>query len=675
MNEANKDTVADTKRSMEQWRQDRSPYEMQWFLNSALRRGEHYVEWHDKYQRLVSAPAAPTRIRITANRTQAKLRARRSKFLRNRYQPLVTAATNEYRDYLNARMTQRALTYVWDSKNLESTYLQALLWAEVAGKGFWWFHWDPSVMARVAKPDPETGTTTYSMEQLGDVLIEAGSPFEVLVKDPGIARISRQPEIMRLTLRDLATYKKRFPEEAHNFQAAGNEIEAFRYEKQIASLNPTTGRGTSAKGQSESRNQVLVIEHFIAPTGELPQGEYRLIVGDVLVKQEELPYGFVGMDNPYPVVEFADSPTVGQFWCPALVEQLSDIQRQYNLVLSKLAEHVRVAAHPKLLVAKQHSLNRNAWTQDGGEVVEYTAHMHIGPPQQLNPPQLSNDLWQIINLLQGEFDTLMQIWPVSEGGTAGTNSGYQANLLQEAANTVHGPDLRMHELALLDAFRKIRKLMKDNYTVPRLLAVSGPNYLPEAMEFSGAMVDEFADLRIEVGSGLPELKSARQEFIMKLYNSSLIGDPADPDTRRKAMSLLELGSMEEAFDATKLDENQARLENMLLTQQGVMPDVMFWENHQLHYNLHTAWLKSPEAMTAPPNLRELAIRHAIGHARYIDINAALQIAQEQGFQDLVQDLTMRMQAMAPPPGVPQGQGQEAPPPPNQAPVEPGQAAG
>ena len=671
-----KKLVSKTKASAEKWRQERGPYEMQWFLNSAMRRGEHYVEWNDKYQRLVSAPAAPTRIRITANRTQAKLRARRSKFLRARYKPTVSPATNEYRDYLNSRMTERALDYFWRKYNLERQYLTALLWSEVTGKSFWWFHWDPSVKARVAQPG-QTGMQ-YVEQPLGDVLIEPGSPFEVLVKEPGIARLADQPEIIRMTLRDLETYKKRYPKFAETFVPASSDIEAFRYEKQIASLTPT-GRNSTDKDRAGDRPMVLVYEHFFAPTGDHPEGQYRLIVGDQLVKEEPLPFGFHTMENPYPVVEFCDTPSVGQFWSPAMMESLADVQKQYNLVLSKLAEHVRVASHPKLLVAKQHHLNRNAWQQDAGEVVEYTAHMNVPPPSQINPPNVSSDLWNIIRLLQDEFDTLMQIWPVSEGGAAGTNSGYQAQLLQEAANTVHGPDLRLHELALEDAFHKVRKMMAQFYTVPRLLAIVGPNYLPDAMEFSGQMVDEYADLRVEVGSGMPELKSARQEFVMKLYNSNLIGDPADPATRQRAMSLLELGSAQDAFDFAKLDENQARLENMNMVNTGQAPPVMFWENHQLHYSIHSAWLKSPEASNVPPPVREQVVRHLVGHARYVDINAALQIATENGLQDIAQQLQQTImqqqqqaqQAQTPQPaqGAAPAQGnspQQPPAPPQQA---------
>jgi hypothetical protein len=175
--------VAKTKAAAEKWRQERGPYEMQWYLNSAMRRGEHYVEWNDKYQRLVSAPTAPTRIRITSNRTQAKLRARRSKFLRARYKPTVSPATNEYRDYLNARMTERALDYYWRKNALERHYLTALLWCEVTGKSFWWFHWDPTQKARISVPS-QLGTQ-YKEQDLGDILIEPGSPFDVLVKEQG----------------------------------------------------------------------------------------------------------------------------------------------------------------------------------------------------------------------------------------------------------------------------------------------------------------------------------------------------------------------------------------------------------------------------------------------------------------------------------------------------------
>lgn len=675
--ERSKKLVSKTKAAAEKWRQERGPYEMQWYLNSAMRRGEHYVEWNDKYQRLVSAPAAPTRIRVTANRTQAKLRARRSKFLRARYKPTVSPATTEYRDYLNARMTERALDYYWRKANLERAYLTALLWSEVCGKAFWWFHWDPSAKARVVVPG-KVGMQ-YKTQALGDILIEPGSPFEVLVKEPGIARLADQPEIIRMTLRDLETYKQRYPDFADKFVTASNDVEAFRYEKQIAQLSPT-GRNSIDKDRAQDRPMVLVYEHFFAPTGDHPQGQYRLIVGEQLVKEEPLPFGFHDMENPFPVVEFPDTPSVGQFWSPAMMEALSDIQKQYNLVLSKFAEHVRTQSHPKLLVAKQHHLNRNAWSQDSGEVVEYTAHMNVPPPQQVNPPNMSTDLWNIVKLLQDEFDTLMQIWPVSEGGAAGTNSGYQAQLLQEAANTVHGPDLRLHELALTDAFLKIRKMMAQFYIVPRLLSIVGPNYLPDAMEFSGEQVDEFADLMVEVGSGMPELKSARQEFVMKLYNSNLIGDPADPATRQRAMSLLELGSAQDAFDFAKLDENQARLENMNLVNTGQIPPAMFWENHQLHYNIHSSWLKSPESSGVNPQIREQAVRHLVGHARYVDINAALQIAMENGLQDIAQQLQQQIQQQqaaqqAQAQQAQGGQQQAANPQPQQPPQQAGQPQG
>src|SRR5262249_11103106 len=160
----------------------------------------------------------------------------------------------------------------------------------------------------------------------------------------------------------------------------------------------------------------------------------------------------------FPCVEFCDMQVGGTFWPPALTEFLIDVQKEYNLIRSKMAEHSRWMAYPKLFAAKQHQMAKNAWSADPGELIEYAAYPSIPPPQPWTPPQINPDLWRILDIVQKEFDDISQIFPVSEGKSGGTTSGFQANLLQEASDTVHGPDLRQHELSLEDLYRKIRRM-------------------------------------------------------------------------------------------------------------------------------------------------------------------------------------------------------------------------
>lgn len=97
-----------------------------------------------------------------------------------------------------------------------------------------------------------------------------------------------------------------------------------------------------------------------------------------------------------------------------------------------------------------------------------------------------------------------------------------------------------------------------------------------------------------------------------------------------------------------MDENQSRLENTALVQTGQIPDPKFWENHQIHYSQHTAWLKSPESQLVPPEIRQLLVRHVVLHARYVDPNTALTIATEEGIEDVIPALQQIIQSLQPP---------------------------
>jgi hypothetical protein len=661
--------IADTNKKFQRWRTDRQAHEPQWFLNNAFFRNQQYVEWAPEEKRLKQADAKPTRIRLKLNRLQAKVRARIAKFLKNRPKPVVLPATTEYQDQLKARGTQRMLDFQWRRLLLEQKFKDALYWAKDCGKAFMWLHWDPTKRGRLMDRDPQTGKVSYGEAVLGDVAVEVGNAFQVLVADSGIERIGDQPEIMRISLRLVADMKQRYPDVAPFLVGDSAEDSLFNYERQIAALGPQGLTGTMENPKKRDKAFCTVKEHFVKPNGNYPEGHYRVVVGDVLAKSEDaLPYDFADMDNPYPVVEFCDMAVSGSFWPPTLSEFLIDLQREYNLMRSKIAEHARWMAYPKLFAAKQHQLPKNAWNPDPGEMIEYAAFPGIQPPAPWTPPPINPDIWRQVELLQKEFDDISQVFPVSEGSRGGTTSGFQANILQEASDTIHAPDLRSHELALEDLFRKIRRMVKLGYTVPRLLAVASTGYTAEVFEFSQEHIDEFADIVVEIGSGLPLFKAARQETVMQLYNSGLIGDLADPQTRKRALSLLELGSIEEAMDASKADENQARWENIQFNQAGQAPDPEFWEDHKVHYNAHTDWLKSPEGRSSPPQTRMMVIRHTVLHGRFINPQSALQIFQEAGLQD--QDVLNRIVAMLPPPGPPPGPGGPPPGPPGAPPGGP-----
>jgi len=638
----------------------RRAYEGQWYLNAAFIRGQQWVEWDEHRRTLAAEPAPQRQVRRTFNLILPKTRARQAKFQKNRPKPEVKPATTDIKDILDARMTTKALDFSWRSLGLEQAYSSALGWAMRASHGYWWIRWDPELMARVRIKDEMTGEAQVQEGKLGDVSVETGGPFETLVANPAIEHIGNQPWIMRNRMRPLSWIKARY--KAGKFvRAEGKDDRMMGYDKQISQLSSmnTTGAGIGNPHDSEKSDspEALVKEYFEAPCSAYPKGRQMVCANGVLLKQvDELPYEMWDMKfNPYPVVDFTDLDTVGQYWNTTVVEQLIGPQRQYNRIRSRLEQHLKLMMGGKILVARQHNIPKSAWNSGMGELIEYQAHPHIPPPQIWTPPPVVADTWRVLDRLKEEIDTISQIYPEAEGRVGNSTSGFQTNLLQEATDAVHAPDVRRHERAIEQAALKIRRIMKLMYDIPRLISITSNDDQTEAFEFSAKDIDDHADIVVQVGSGLPDLKGAKIQMALELRNSGIFGDPADSEVNRKVLSLLDMGDLGTIYASARRDEERARLENIEFEEGRVADPPIFCDNHDIHSRTHTDLLKSPAVKKWDPEVFGGFIDHILWHAVFVNPSAAAQIAMIYG-------RPVPQLPQPPPAGGQAPQGQPQPPP-------------
>lgn len=677
------ETVSLVNTYYENWRSDRRPYEIQWFLNAAMIRGQQRVRWNPVLSKLESRKTPSHRSNNSINRILPKVRARLAKFVKNRPYPQVIPANTDRTSVMDAKATEKVLDYQWRRMGLETAYEDVLLWAMTTGKAFWWFHWNPAVQGRVQDVGPEYGGTGEKLElPLGDVEVEVGTAFELLVADPGISRIAQQPMIMRVKARAVADVEKRHNLQPGSLKGDVSGADLFQYQKQIADIGAKNVSGFSlsdrsdAAGNNPAYSHIIVKELFCRPSAAYPKGRYCVVAGDELLKDEpELPYDFGPQaNNPYPVVEFIDTLTAGQFWPTTMVEQLIGIQKEYNDLRNKITEQLRLQMHPKLLMARQANINKNAYNSEAGEKIEFHFIPGMPIPSFLQPPAIAGDGWKAIEIIKVEFDELTSIYPSSVGAPGDNGaSGFQTNLLQEASDSVHAPDIRRNELSVEEAAFKVRRFMSMGYDIPRLVSIVGRNHQPEVFEFSQDNIDEHAHIIVQAGSALPTLKAARAKMIMEMHGASLFGDPNDPATKRRVLSMLEIGGIEDATDIIKRDEDQSRLENLDVSKNIAIESPMPWENHQIHYEFHTDQLKSPEIKQWSPEQRDELVRHVILHAKFINPQNALMLAQQFGYTDLVQQIEPMVAPAPPAQGPPPGSGSapvpsQAPPPPGGAPA-------
>jgi hypothetical protein len=683
--------ISEVKQKSTRWRENRRGNEVQWYINSAFRRGNQSPEWDPVNQRLKpeDPQLLPHRRKAHINIIFPKVRARLAKFLQGRPQPIVVPANTERKDKLNARSTQRVLDYLWRKLGLEVKYREAILWSMDCGKGFWWFSWDPDAQARVSQKNPITGTTQIHTVTAGDPVVEVGSPFELLISNPKIASIGDQPEIMRIKLRDVEEVKARHPWAKDYLRATDSNPDIFEYENNIASLNSRSFGASSVSKENTGENeasQILVMELFTKPCPNYPNGRYVKVAGDVLLMPEPqripdptspdeeatietdvledspLPYEMHDMVNPYPVVEFIDVPSAGQFWPTTVVEQLIAPQREYNTLRQRISAQLRLMMHPKVLAPKQAQIPDNAWTSEEGEVVEYNYLPGMPPPTAWTPPNVAGDAWRVLNTIRGEVEDITQIFPSSEGKRGGAESGFQTNLLQEATDLVHGPDARSHELAVEQAGWKLRRLVKLGYSTARLITVMGRNHEPEVFEFHADQIDENADIIVQAGSSLPMLKGAKIKAVLDLYARGLFGDQNDPDVRRRALGMLEMGGIEEATEVAQRDAELAKLENQDISEGRQVALPQFYENHQIHYTTHIDQLKSPETRDWTDQQRLALVAHTILHLNFINPQMAFNLANQYHLVGLIQQGLIRQPPPPPPPGMPGAPGAPAPRP-------------
>jgi hypothetical protein len=192
--------------------------------------------------------------------------------------------------------------------------------------------------------------------------------------------------------------------------------------------------------------------------------------------------------------------------------------------------------------------------------------------------------------------------------------------------------------------------MKLGYKPARLLTVTGRDLEPEAFEFHKDDIDEAADIVVQAGSALPTLKAAKMQAVMEMWTAGLLGDPADPAARQRALSMLEMGSNEEAFDSVRKDEEFARLENQNFKEGREVNPPEFFENHDVHYRVHTDALKSASAKAWDGNAQRAIREHIIRHVAFVNPQAAVEHAMRYGFQELamaiLQETAMAAQSAA-----------------------------
>lgn len=412
------------------------------------------------------------------------------------------------------------------------TELEKVLWdSMVFGTGMFKTSWDASLE-----------------EGLGDAVITRVDPFR-FYPDPQARSLDEANFMIEARSMSMQELDRRYPGTAALLEDGGVEESSMLDERpelyasgrppmaNIGGLNgnsPRYGLPTpNARASLGDIDKGVTVyecwtrEHqTFAPTTEDGEPEvddrWRLTVisGSRVLFEAEAQELFGHGRHPY--TRYVGTDT-GEFWGISLVEHLTPLQLSLNRLLAAMQHHAELTGNPILLEDTRSGITRQQIVNKPGERLEKNPG---GEVKWLEPPNMSPQMMELVKFYQGEMERVSGLSAIVRGASPqGRQARQVLDSIQEAAFVRVRMALRNLERALREVGWLQASLITENYTAPRIVAITGEQnstpmvlhtrhfYMPSE---DGSMPLRFS-LWVQAGASLPTSRQARAQEADMLY--------------------------------------------------------------------------------------------------------------------------------------------------------------
>lgn len=663
----------------------RRGFDYVWWMNIALRAGDHFVEWHPLRSEYIDPDPNPdSRYRMVINQAQVVYRTELAKLLKSRPMMEVVAASTSSRDINATKLSRNVLDGLEWKFRLRQLRKQWISWGLTTGTsaifigydsdddrdGEFEFLIDPNTSEPVFDPRRisqlndlvDTGELDGLQKEswpLGDLEYKVFSSFQLL---PDETKLNWN-EIRNLITTEVVDYD----------EACGIWPAAKRLRPQSdAVLGTVEKRMMMQLGLMPSRDAVVqdalkihtfwLLPRTYRANNFLKNGIMFRWSGDqILEKQPVFPF----QDNRMPFVFFTHIPQDEVIWGKSILEDIRDANIELDRKVNQLIENADYMANPQWLVATQHQIIGKIKNAAGG-MIRYVHAPGVPEPSRLEGASMPAQFERLPQLLR---EIILEISGQSETSRGrvptGVRSGVAVAYLQEEDESKIAPTVEEVEIgaALMGSLSLSR--ISQFYTLKRTLRFRGDDGMWDVVEFMGADLKGVADVIPVAGSALPKSKAARQQYVLELVNLGVERDPyrirqmlelgeGDPDDTDKARAqakrenLMMLHGMHRPGDPNKepmygvqADQAQGPADAGVTQgpsgqdKQPMAPPVFQWHNHQVHVQVHRSLMMDEmfdQLQMTRPEIVRLFNEHIAMHE---------QVLQQQMQQEMQMQLALR----------------------------------
>lgn len=355
--------------------------------------------------------------------------------------------------------------------------------------------------------------------------------------------------------------------------------------------------------EKEEKDGVYVYTKYCVPTKEYPNGlmisctDTELLTGD----DDPLP---TECKNRIPVYEFRYQDLGFSTQGQGAIEQVIDLQQDYNFTLSRIAQHKKLLTG-KILVPKGAQLSVKH-DDNVGQIIHYA--MGHKPSVETAPPVPEYYFKEILRIRE-DMENMMNSHDASMGQTPGqVRSGVGISNLANRDDAQIAPELIMCEQKLGFFTENVLDIVQEKYNERRLLSISGDDLAFEIKSFIGS--DLFGQKRVQIrmGSNFPLDKTERTNYILMLKKEGFVSP-------ERAKDLLEFTDIDGAFKS--LDETAAKQDILNLIEGNMEVIAEPFEDHTIFLKVINDFMKGSVYTKLPPQVRERIKQWQAQHQEFL----------------------------------------------------------
>ena len=645
-----------------------------WYRNILYYCGEQYLQWlisKNTFRRKRSSVETPTPV---ANIIRDYVHSMKAMILNKKYTVRVWPNSNDLDDREASRLANDVLQDMdlANDEAFEDEKDKVATWMVLFGTAF-------------LRTFPESDAGEWSITKDGDIVTtgdvgcQATLPFNVLVDSYG-DRLNHKRFVGLKSLKPKEWVEDTFEKIIKSDGDPTIVDYQKRLMKMVANVSPWKGSGLVNSDMFDLASEDLVVfkEIEFRPTKKNPNGQYVVAVGDqILYDEDRMPIPVEDGRWYYTLTAFHYHNVPGRFWADSGVNDQISPQNSINSIDQATEMNRKGLGRPLVTMPTGMQLKR---LNEGGQsmiVIEYDAMLSSGQKPEINrglalPTQVLEE--RAIHKSSAQ-DAGGDPKGVLRGQTPGSQaSGILVDILREAAEQGHTPDISRFYRSLKQTYRK-RLIVKKNVTTEeRLIKIAGRGNELRIKKFKGSDLRNNTDVKLELSSNVSTTNAGKGQMLSEMAKSGVFSDQNIPmDVRHELMQRVGLTGLKEK---TNVHIECAERENAVVACAGTddvvvaaldgqdvnngaiayIPgifvsvtdpktegemvlggdDTFKFHDDAIHIEYHTHFILSPEFKKILPASQKIILMHLNSHQEAMDLKQQKIMMQQLAAQEAMQ---------------------------------------